>query len=210
VSDPMTHPNDATLTDWLEGRLDDARAVAVAAAVDADPELQRTVAWLRQFLGTAAAVPMLAPPPVVHQRLRQHFQRWSAERDTDESVAFEIEAVLLFDSREDLAATGLRGTADIDPSVHLVFGCDAADIAVDVVPEPDGRVRLSGQVFANDERARGPFAVTATGPDEQRIAIDGDELGRFSIGSVPATVNCLLLRNAHVRLRVSIDLESGR
>src|SRR3954452_3187244 len=53
VSDPMTHPDYATLTDWLEGRLDAPRAASVAVAVDRDPTLQQTVAWLRLFLETA-------------------------------------------------------------------------------------------------------------------------------------------------------------
>ena len=132
----------------------------------------------------------------------------SAREKSNDSRLFE--AVLLYDSREELAPAGLRGTADSDMSVHLVFGCDVADIAVDVVPEPEGRVRLSGQVLADDERARGPFAVTMTGPDEQRIAIDGDELGRFSVGSVAATTNCLVLHNGQVTMRLTLDLGSGR
>jgi hypothetical protein len=206
----MTHPDYATLTDWLEGRLDPGRAASVSAAVDGDLTLQQTVAWLRRFLETAKAVPMLAPPPVVHQRLMQHFHRWNSERASDELETLEFDAILLFDSREDLAPAGLRSIADVDAIVQLVFGCDAADIVIDVVPEPEGRVRLSGQVLADDGRAGGPYAVTAIGPDEQRIAIEGDELGRFSLGSVPATTSRLVLRNGQVTLRVSLDLGSGR
>jgi hypothetical protein len=202
----MTGSDYATLTDWLEGRLDADRAAAVAAAVEGDAVLQQAVAWLRGFLDTAAAVPMLSPPSVVHQRLMQHFERWNAEQDSDEFDMLDLEAVLLFDSRADVTPAGLRNTPDDDTNVQLVFGCDAADIAVDVVTEPAGRVRLSGQVLADDERARGPFACTATGPDEQRIAIDGDELGRFTVGSVPVTTNRLVLRNGTVTLRVNLDL----
>jgi hypothetical protein len=210
MSDPVTRPDYATLADWLEGRLDPARTASVAAAVEADPTLQQTVAWLRRFIDTADAVPMLAPPPAVHQRLMQHFQRWSAERDNDKLDMLELDAALLFDSREDLATAGLRSTGDVDASVHLVFGCDVADIAVDVVPEAGGGVRLSGQVLADDNRARGTFAVSASGPDGQRIAIDGDALGRFNVGSVPATTNALSLCNGQVTLRMTFDLGSGR
>jgi hypothetical protein len=215
MSDPSMRLDYAALADWIEGRLDPEDAAAVAAAVSSDETLQRTAGWLREFIGTAQAVPMLAPPPIVHQRLMQHFDRWSAERadalaDSVGSLdTLDLEAELLFDSRADLATTGLRNTAASDGVVHLVYSCDAADIAVDIVPEQNGQVRLSGQILSDGPGAGGPFAVRTTGPGEQRIALDGDELGRFSVGMVPATTNGLVLRNGHVTIRLSLDLGTG-
>ena len=71
-------PGFRTLLDWLEGRLDADRAERVAAQVaEADERTLGTVDWLRAFLTTARELPLAEPPPIVRQRLRQYFARWS-------------------------------------------------------------------------------------------------------------------------------------
>ncbi len=74
-------PGFRVLLDWLEGRLDADRAERIAAQVtEADERIVRTVDWLRGFLTTARDLPLEEPPPVVRQRLKQHFSRWSRGR----------------------------------------------------------------------------------------------------------------------------------
>jgi hypothetical protein len=78
VSTDRCRPSFRTLLDWLEGRLDADVAERVAAQVaEADERSLRTVDWLRGFLITARELPLEAPPPIVRQRLRQYFVRWS-------------------------------------------------------------------------------------------------------------------------------------
>ena len=74
-------PGFRVLLDWLEGRLDADRAERIAAQVgEADERILRTVDWLRGFLTTAHDLPLEEPPPIVRQRLKQHFARWSGGR----------------------------------------------------------------------------------------------------------------------------------
>lgn len=71
-------PGFRTLLDWLDGRLDADRAERVAAQLaEADERTLRTVDWVRGFLTTARELPLEEPPPVVRQRLKQYFARWS-------------------------------------------------------------------------------------------------------------------------------------
>jgi hypothetical protein len=74
-------PGFRVLLDWLEGRLDADRAERVAAQLaEADVRILHTVDWLRGFLTTARELPLEEPPPIVRQRLKQHFARWSRRR----------------------------------------------------------------------------------------------------------------------------------
>jgi hypothetical protein len=74
-------PDFGTLLDWLEGRLDADRAVRVAGQVaEADERTRRTVDWLRAFLTAARELPLEEPPPIVRQRLKRYFARWSRAR----------------------------------------------------------------------------------------------------------------------------------
>jgi hypothetical protein len=78
VSIDPARPGFRALLDWLEGRLDADRAERVAAQVaEADERILRTVDWLRGFLIAARELPLEEPPPIVRQRLKQHFARWS-------------------------------------------------------------------------------------------------------------------------------------
>ena len=74
-------PDFRTLLDWLEGRLDADRASRVAGQVaEADERTLRTVDWLRAFLTAARELPLEEPPPIVRQRLKRYFARWSRAR----------------------------------------------------------------------------------------------------------------------------------
>jgi hypothetical protein len=78
VSIDPGRPGFRTLLDCLEGRLDAGRAERVAAQVaEADEGTLRTVEWVRGFLTTARELPLEEPPPIVRQRLKQYFARWS-------------------------------------------------------------------------------------------------------------------------------------
>ena len=78
MTDDRSRPDLRTLMDWLEGRLETARAEEVARAVaTGDEQLTSTAAWAKEFLEVASAHPLERPPPIVRQRLGQHFRRWA-------------------------------------------------------------------------------------------------------------------------------------
>ena len=106
-TDPV-QPDRAQLADWLEGRLAAEGADRVAAAValgDAGLQAPRRLA-----ARVPEAVPRpcrCTPPPLVRQRLRQHFGRWSrSQGNPGASRCPWLKAVLMFDSRMDRPLIG--------------------------------------------------------------------------------------------------------
>lgn len=63
----------ATLLDWVEGRLPEAEAEQVRAAIAADPQARTTVAWMRRFQRLRAGIVLATPPPETRQRLEALF-----------------------------------------------------------------------------------------------------------------------------------------
>ena len=99
TNDP-TRPDLRTLMDWLEGRLDAARAEEVARAVaSGDEQLIGTARWAKEFLEVASAHPLERPPPIIRQRLGQHFRQWVEGADAPEADGTSALAELIFDSR---------------------------------------------------------------------------------------------------------------
>jgi hypothetical protein len=199
-------PDFATLADWLEGRLDAEAAERVATAVErGDRGLLAAVDWLRGFMRCADALPMRTPPPLVRQQLRQHFGRWSKAKAILEQPVVRLRAELMFDSRMDRPLTAVRGPADTDV-IHLAYRSDLADLVIDVHPLPDGQVRLEGQVLPISDSVAPVFEATATGPDIEVRAIDGDELGRFALSPVPVEAVELQVGNGELVLLAPLDL----
>ena len=196
----------AVLADWLEGRLDPAEAALVAAEVEhGDRAVQLAVAWLRSFLDSAGAVPLHSPPPLVRQRLRQHFQRWSQARAILEQPSVLSRAELLFDSRLDRPLAQVRGTSDL-ATVHLAYRAERADLVVDVHRRQDGLVRLDGQVLPLDAMLSPVFEAYVIGSGAPVRSVEGDELGRFTLEPVPVEATELRVDNGELMLVVSLDL----
>jgi hypothetical protein len=188
-------PDFGTLLDWLEGRLESDTAERVAAYVaEADERTHRTVDWLRGFLRTAETLPLHEPPPIVRQSLNQYFARWSRTRPELDQAPREVHVQLLFDSRQDLALTGVRAAASEDDVIHLVYGAEEGDLLIDAYRIDGGSVRLDGQVLLAEPRGAPIFEASVTGSDYTMRTKDGDELGRFSLRGV---------REGHCQLRAS-------
>jgi hypothetical protein len=200
-------PSFATLLDWLEGRLDSEHAAQVLAWVaEGDSRTQASVQWLQGFLATARAFPAPAPPPIVRQNLRQHFVRWSKARAALRADPQLVDATLLFDSRQDLALTGVRGGDEPEEAYHLAFTTDVADLVLDVRRIGNGQVRLDGQVLLGDTSGAPVFAAEAAGAEFIVRTVDGDELGRFTLLEVPAERCRLEVSNGEILLRAELDL----
>jgi hypothetical protein len=200
-------PSFATLLDWLEGRLDAAEAAQVSANVGkADRRTRAAVHWLQGFLATAQAFPAPEPPPIIRQNLRQHFLRWRKAQIALRAEPDVVQAGLLFDSRQDLVQTGVRGGQEADGAYHLAFTTDVADLVIDVQRIGNDRVRLDGQVLPGDPAAAPVFTAEVIGQGFRLRTVDGDELGRFALPEVPAGRCRLEVSNGETTLRAGLDL----
>ena len=198
-----------TLLDWLEGRLDPVTADRVAAEVECgDERLRATVDWLQSFLKVARDVPLADPPPLVRQRLSQHFARWKRARAVlAEQQSRVVHARLLFDSRKDMALTNVRA-ADVEAAVHLAFTSDSGDVLLDVTSLPAQGLRIDGQVLTPEAAKPTIFEATLDGGGARLRTVDGDELGRFSLTDVPRALCRLNLDNGVVSILAELDLSS--
>jgi hypothetical protein len=97
-------PSFAELLDWLEGRLPNAEAQAVArrleAAGPASAGLSADLDWLRAFQAASRLVRLAAPPPTLHAELRRRFAaRAQAQAINPPGLFARLAAALTFDSR---------------------------------------------------------------------------------------------------------------
>lgn len=206
MSDAAEAPGLRTLVDWLEGRLDDERAVEVEAVVAAgDAELSRTVTWLQTFLADTSRHRLQSAPPLVRQRLNQHFRRWSAGSEPAASDPPPIIGQLVFDSRRDRPRTAVRGSPG-PGTTHFAYTSPVADVVVDVSPQTDGLVRLEGQVLMADDGAAPVFAAELTTPAFTLRSVDGDEHGRFGFEPCPPAPGRLTLSNGEFSVVVAVGL----
>lgn len=201
-------PSFAELVEWIEGRLapDDAASIADLLA-RGDAETTAAVRWLGRFHATTRALPMEQPPPLVRQHLRQRFARW-ATTGALRSTPQELATTLVFDSRRDLDLVGLRAGDGSDRTVQLAYAAPGADLVVDARSLPvRGRLDLEGQVFLDERPPNAPaFEATARGEGWSARTVDGDALGRFRIGPVPAGKIDLRVTNGEIVLTAQLDL----
>jgi len=214
MTESESEPDFAMVLDWVEGRLDPATAARVADAAVHDPRVREIVAWLRRFHGVAAALPLGEPPPVVGQRLRQYFRRWSRAREEPGREPVKLVARMLFDSRQDLSLDELRAAErDSDPDAdiaHLAFTCDPADVVLDVHRLGPGRVRIEGQVLPTDGVDR-VYAVEATGPRMTAVhSVGGDRHGHFVLPELPDRADRLRIDGGELVLVVQFDVGWSR
>jgi hypothetical protein len=209
INDP-DRPDFATLLDWLEGRLDPETTECVAARVTgAGESTRRAVEWLRGFLGAARALPLHKPPPIVRQSLTQYFARWSRAQAEIGHEPRVVHVQLLFDSRRDLAAAGVRAGRSADDAVHLVYASADGDLLVDVYRLESGSVLLDGQVLPAEPQEAPVFEASVTAAGFGVRTKDGDELGRFSLRDVPAGHSQLTATNGMITIVADLDLDPG-
>ena len=204
---PGGQPRLRALVDWLEGQLDEADAAAVENAVLAgDPNLTRTVTWLRQFLANTGAHRLEPAPPLVRQQLGQYFRRWSAGVETASAHPAPPPVVgqLVFDSRIDRRRMAVRTSTEVD-ELHLGFTSGLADLLLDVTPAAGGLVRVEGQVLRTAEDDAPVFAAEMVTPEFTMRTLDGDEHGRFGFEPSPPLPARLTVDNGRFSMIVAFD-----
>ena len=207
-------PSDRDLTivaDWLDGRLTADAAAELAARETVDPELQADVAFVRQVKDAGRSLPLVEPPPLVRQKLRQQFRRWADEQPTLSSGSLELAGTLIFDSRRQqlaLATRRLPAGRSARDVVHLVWRTDLAELVLEVRPDDEDHVRLDGQVLLEHESVSGVFEAEVTGPSSSVTAVDGDILGRFRLRA-PRDASLLRVSNGEFCILAALDLDEG-
>ena len=168
------------LLDWVEGRLPDDEAQAVAQQIAlAGPTAQAQVKWLRAFLELGEQVQLAAPPPSVRADLEQRFVAYAQGR-TLPGFFQRITAALSFDSTLQRPAFGMRAAGD-DAQRQLVFSSPPAEVALDILPRTrDLKFDLLGQILPRDAALDpGACAVQLLRNDREVSITMADDLGEF-------------------------------
>lgn len=202
-------PSLPDILDWLEGRLDPQRrrevgtAIAAAEAAD-DRTTVELVAWLRRFREDAGQLPLVAPPPMLAQRLRA-IPRTRAGR-----VTVRVEARPTLDTRPSARPAGVRGAPQGMDTVRfqLGFAAPQAAVIIDVLPDDGGTVTLRGQVIPTLDTPR-VFTATVSGPSGAVHTERGDLTGGFRLERVPLDVQRLMVSNDELEVSMSLGLSAG-
>ena len=197
-----SEPTFRQLVDWVEGRLTRSDAVEVEAAVRrGGPDVENTVAWIRDFVSFGRTNPLPIPPPIVRQRLQQSFRRHQGQSTP---VRRET-ATEMFDSRDDAVVVGVRGGPSLDDGYRLAFASDSVGVLVDVLPESATTVRLEGQVLTPEGSAP-VWEVAVHYRGGRRTDSNGDRNGSFTIDQVPLDTTELRLSNGELEVDISQPL----
>lgn len=181
-------PDFEQVLDWLEGGLGPHEAAAVAAAVEADPELARLAAWLRTFLGLAADTSMDVLPDRVHAALSEQFR---VHRPAPPRSMRHFVATIRFDTATAARPVGVRAGTVGAGQRHLVLDSEMMDIALDVYSQ-DGAWVVEGQLLPRGAGQATPAQVRLLGtaggvaassfPDESgSFALDVAVAGRYGL-----------------------------
>ncbi|WP_436701263.1 hypothetical protein [Nocardioides sp. BYT-33-1] len=191
-------PTFTELVDWVEGRLADDAAAAVAAYVaSGDPSTTASVAWIRDFLEDARSMPLRQPPADLSARLRGVFEQLHRPGSVDGWS----DAWLLHDARSGVAA-GVRSTED--GGVHLAFDSSLGRFVLDATAAGAGEVDVQGLIMLAPGAAGADLAFLARGDLRRAVRATAD--GRFDARGVPVDVDELWLTSGATRVRAILDL----
>lgn len=175
------------LLDWLEGRLSEEEAEAMAAQVaQADDMTRAEVDWLRAFVRVADRLVLANPPAETHEALRQRFNAHAQGRQPPALLQRFI-AQLSFDSSMQLAASGVRAALGDTAARQLVYYSEPADIVLHVRAQGhDGHLEVNGQVLPTSDVAPDEFSVQLLRQGAEVDLAFSDDLGEFSFEAIPA------------------------
>lgn len=197
------------VADWVDGRLDEAESAAMAERVAQDLELQAHAEFVRSVAAAGASLPMVEPPALVRQRLRQQFRRWAHQQPSRAASVLELVGTLIFDSRRQRLTLATRGRRSDGRSpgevVHLVYRTELAELVLEARPEGTDGVRIDGQVLLEHESASPVFEAEVTGPGVAVATVNGDTLGRFQLRA-PRRADRLRVSNGEFSILADLDL----
>ena len=176
----------ARLVDWVEGRLTEEEAAAIARELErADEATRADVAWLRAFLQVSENIVLASPPPKVREELLQRFEAYAQERRKPGFLQ-RLMATLTFDSRVHMATAGARAAGAETSQQQLIYSTDVADVALSIQPHAhEPSFDVSGQVMPSGDMAPDIFSVQLLRGTEEFGITTTDDLGEFTFESVP-------------------------
>lgn len=208
MTTPPPRPPRGMAADWVEGRLAPDQAARAAELAGSDPDFRAEVAFVRMVVAAGRDLPLVEPPPVLRQRLRQSFQDWHRAPASRASRLLEVVASLVFDSRHQQLGLAVRGAGDGlgGQAVHLMWQCEVADLMVEARPTAAADVvDLRGQVLLSHDSSSPVFTAEVVGPGRSVPSVDADDLGRFSI-EAPRGVTALRVSNGEMTIVAELDL----
>ena len=181
-------PTFSDLIDWLEGRLSPADVERIEHALENDADLDTEVAWLRQFAELSGKVALADPSPQVRTNLQAHFAEHVAANRPPTLWQW-LTATLSFDSRQQLATSGVR-RGELPPEKYqLLYTTNLADIVLSVEPKDKETHHLYGHVLPNGEGVEVTdwgVQLVQSGQDLGIVAVD--EVGEFAFLGVNAGI----------------------
>ena len=192
----------ARLLDWVEGRLSEEEARAVAERVAAaDNAMRADVAWMRAFSRISEDTVIVSPPPEVRDALIERFEAY-AEGKQQPGFLERLVATLTFDSNLQ-PALGLRAAGISESQRQLVYSTDAADVAIIVRPRArDGLLDVYGQILPVDGTDSGVFGVQLRKDASEVATTATNDLGEFTFEAVPPGVYEALAANDRVEIQL--------
>lgn len=201
--------NVTQLIDWLEGRLPEHEAEAIADAVGAaraDESLNATVTWLRTFLDLSKSTVLVEPPDEAVQAAAAHF-RASVQGKRQAGWFQTLVAKLTSDSWQRPSLAGVRHTGLGAAPRQLVYAASTADVVLNTqVGTYRNTFDLIGQVFPTDEADPASFTVQLIRHELEVALTFANEVGKFTFADLPAGVYTLMIRGDQAEITVA-DLE---
>jgi hypothetical protein len=187
-----TLPTFSELVDWLEGKLPAAEAARIAQAVQTDAQTQANVTWLRKFAELSDKIALAAPSPQVRNTLEARFAEHVAANRPPSFWQW-LTATLSFDSRQQLATSGVRRGEFAPEKYQLMYVTDVADVVLHVEPQHKG-INLYGQLLLNAD------GTELTGLGVQLVMagvgaglVEVDEVGEFAFVGINAGIYDLII-----------------
>lgn len=172
---------------YAAGDLTGPDAESVRRTLDADPSAKHVVRRFQHVVETLRSDDSVAAPADVLLRAKQLFteRRVPSQPGWLDSLA-QMVADLVYDSRPQLAAAGVRGSAT---AYQMRFECELADIDLEIERhEKDGAelCRVTGQISVHGKTASATtIAFVARGADKPVVTVTPDQHGVFDAEVVP-------------------------
>jgi hypothetical protein len=203
MPDPRERIAFSQLVEWVEGRLPEkeARAVAEQVAV-ADAATLADVAWLRKFVSATEDSVLESPPPEVRSTLIARFRAHAEGRRTP-GLLKRVVAPLTFDGGL-RPAVGVRSAGTQGARRQLVYSADDLDVALNFLPRArDKNFDLDGQVLPRDDVELGSFSVQLLQSETELGITATDDLGAFAFESIPSGVYEMILSTDRVEVSIA-------
>lgn len=201
----MSRPDEINferLADWVEGRLSEEEARAMAQQVErADAQTRERAEWLRAFARASERTTLATPPREVRENLSRRFAAY-AEGVREPGLLRRVVATLSFEGGIE-PAFGVRSARTGETQGQLVYSTDVADVAMNFHRRPGGKVDLDGQLFPAGDAEPGGFVVQLVSGGSDVGITTTDELGEFGFESIAAGEYDILVSNAELEIQLS-------